>query len=352
MRWLGFGLVALSTPAVAQTQARIEEAAAVLKPLVESYGVSGYEGPVREVVQGLLPAGAKSEVDTAGNLWVRVGTGEPLTVIIAHIDEIGFTVNNVRDDGTLELTPRGGLFPTLFEGQAALIHTARGSIPAVFAPRDSGETGLRADPGVGSRVAAEQLGIAKGTSLTMPKRFVRLAGSRTTGRSFDDRVGSAALLLALKHLDAKKLKHEVIFVWSVREEVGLEGARAVAAALGTRPVRVYAIDTFVSADAPLERQTYAVARLGQGAVARALDQSSVTSPAHVDSLVQLARARKIALQVGTTSGGNDGSVFLPYGVADIPIGWPLRYSHSPAEVMDLKDLVALADIVQAIAEAW
>lgn len=352
MRWVLLGLALASTPALAQTRVRVDEAAAVLQPLIESYGVSGAESPVRDAVKALLPSWARAETDTAGNLWVRVGSGEPLTVIIAHLDEIGFSVTSIRDDGTLDLAPRGGLFPTLFEAQAALIHTPNGPLPAVFMPRDSGETGVRADPGVTSRAAAEAMGIARGTTLTMPKRFVRLAGTRATGRSFDDRVGSAALLLALRHLDPKQLKHEVAFIWSVREEVGLEGARVAAAALGTRPVRVYAVDTFVSADAPLERPTYAVARLGAGAVARALDQSSVTSPAHVDSLVQLARSRNIPLQVGTTSGGNDGSVFLPYGVADIPIGWPLRYSHSPAEVIDLKDLVALGDLVRAVAEAW
>jgi putative aminopeptidase FrvX len=68
--------------------------------------------------------------------------------------------------------------------------------------------------------------------------------------------------------------------------------------------------------------------------------------------VALARTRGIPLQVGTTNGGNDGSAFSEYGVPDVPIGWPLRYSHSPVEVMDLRDLVHLADLVRAVAEAW
>jgi putative aminopeptidase FrvX len=92
--------------------------------------------------------------------------------------------------------------------------------------------------------------------------------------------------------------------------------------------------------------------LGHGAVARALDNSSVTPPAYVDSLAALARSRRIALQIGTTNGGNDGSVFAAYGVPDVPIGWPLRYSHSPAETIDLQDVVSLTDMIQAAAEAW
>jgi putative aminopeptidase FrvX len=186
----------------------------------------------------------------------------------------------------------------------------------------------------------------------MPKAYVRLAGTRATGRSFDDRVGCAALVLALRRLDPAKLRHEVVFVFSVREEIGLEGAAAVAAALGTKVARVHAIDTFVSADAPLELPNFAVAPIGSGPVARALDQSSVTPPAELDSLAALARTRGIPLQIGSTNGGNDGSVFGPWGVPDVPIGWPLRYAHSPAEVIDLRDVAGLADLIQAIAEGW
>jgi putative aminopeptidase len=341
----------------AQDSARISEAQAVLAPLIESYGVSGMEGPVRETVKRLLPAWAKSETDTAGNLWVRLGQGNPLVVFVAHMDEIGFRVTGVRDDGSLELEPRGGFIASLFEGQPALVHSDKGDVAGVFMPRDSGFTrhtgpALRVDVGAASRAAAMARGVGPGATVTMPKQYVRLAGTRATGRSFDDRVGDAAQIIALRHLDRAALKHQVIFIWSVREEIGLEGAGVVAAALGTAPHRVHAIDTFVSADSPLELANFAVAPIGAGAVARALDNSSVTPPAYVDSLLRVARAHGVALQVGTTNGGNDGSMFTPYGVVDVALGWPLRYSHSPAEVIDLKDVASLADLVRAIAESW
>src|SRR6266850_1323531 len=276
----------------AQDTSRISEAQSVLSQLVESYGVSGSEAPVRATVQRLLPSWVKSETDTAGNLWVRVGQGDGPVVIVAHMDEIGFRVDTINADGTL------------------------------------------------------------GQTITMPKQYVRLAGTRATGRSFDDRMGCASLILALRRLDRSKLKHPVIFIFSTREEIGLEGAEAAARQLGTSTRRVHAIDTFVSADSPLELQNFALARVGAGAVARALDNSSITPPAYVDSLAQLARARGIALQIGTTNGGNDGSTFTQFGVVDVAMGWPLRYSHSPAEVVDLKDLLSLTDMVRAVAEDW
>ena len=343
----------------AQDSSRISEAQTVLAQLVESYGVSGMEAPVRATVQRLLPSWVRTETDTAGNLWVRTGggQGDGPVVIVAHLDEIGFRVDTINADGTLGLRNRGGFILSLFEGKPALIHTDRADIPGIFLPRDTGLTRrtpppLRVSVGATSRAGAESLGVKLGQTITMPKQYVRLAGTRATGRSFDDRMGCAALILALRQLDRTKLKHPVVFLFSTREEIGLEGAEAAARQLGTATRRVHAIDTFVSADSPLELQNFAVARLGQGAVARALDNSSITPPAYVDSLAELARARGIALQIGTTNGGNDGSTFVPYGVVDVPLGWPLRYSHSPVEIVDLKDLVSLADLVRAVAEDW
>jgi putative aminopeptidase len=355
----------ISTAAAAQTTVKapprisVAEAEAVLAPLVESYGPSGMEAPVRQTVQRLLPSWAHTETDTAGNLWLRIGSGNPVVVFVAHMDEIGYRVTAIRDDGTLEIRPLGGFFPSLFEARPALVHTGGTPVPGVFTPRDSmGETPrrtpgpFRVDVGAATRDAVARLGIKVGNTVTMPKEYVRLAGTRATGRSFDDRVGSAAQLLAVRHLDRTKLRHAVIFIWSVREEVGLEGAAAAAAQLGLSVARVHAIDTFVSADSPLELPNFAVAPIGAGAVARAVDNSSVTPPALVDSLVRVARARGVALQLGTTNGGNDGSVFAPWGVPDVALGWPLRYSHSPAEVVDLRDVASLASLIQAVAETW
>jgi putative aminopeptidase FrvX len=357
--WLLLSLALVPSHLGAQLS-RTQDVAAVLAPLVESYGVSGMEEPVRAVVEQLLPRWARTETDSAGNLWLTLGKGEPTVVFVAHLDEIGFRITSIKDDGSLDLSPVGGLFPSLWEAKPALVHTGGDPVPGVFMPRDSGSGAelkrtpplLRADVGTASRAATEALGIRVGHTLTMPKEFVRLAGTRATGRSFDDRVGSAAQVLAARRIKPEQLRHTVIFLWSVREEIGLEGARAAANALGLRPVRVHAIDTFVSADSPLEPRNFGLAPLGRGAVARALDNSSVTPPALVDSLVALARIRGIPLQVGTTNGGNDGSVFAAYGVPDVPIGWPLRYSHSPAETIDLHDVVSLTDMIQAIAERW
>ena len=124
----------------------LEDVRSVLAPLVETYGVSGMEGPVRDAVIGMLPDWARATTDTAGNLMVDVGQGDPLVVFVAHLDEIGFVISSIRDDGSLELTPRGGFFLSLFEAQPALVHTGTGSIPGVFLPRDSTGASPRRTP--------------------------------------------------------------------------------------------------------------------------------------------------------------------------------------------------------------
>jgi putative aminopeptidase FrvX len=115
--------------------------------------------------------------------------------------------------------------------------------------------------------------------------------------------------------------------------------------------RVHAVDTFVSSDSPLESARFANAAIGDGAVVRALDNSSVTPPGEVDRVLKIARAARIPLQAGVTNGGNDGSEFAHVGAINVSLAWPLRYSHSPAEVIDLRDLHALTRIIAAAANA-
>lgn len=350
------------TPAapIAMRRDSLTPVAELLGSLTDEYGVSGHEGPVRDAVRAALPAWARAvaRVDTAGNLIVAVGPERDTVVFIAHLDEIGFEVTAISADGQVSLRQRGGFYPSLFEGQPALLHLASRAddttrfLRGVFVPRRT-VTGkqprdLTAWFGVDSASLVAR-GVAVGRPLTSWKRSARLGAARFTARSIDDRAGSAALILALARLDRARLPRKVIFVWSVREETALAGAAAAAATFGTSVTRVHAVDTFVSADSPLESPRFAVAPIGRGAVVRALDNSSVAPRAEIERVVRIAQQQRIPLQVGTTNGGNDGSTFTRYGVVDVPISWPLRYSHSPAELIDLSDVHALARLVAALA---
>ncbi|HXP71191.1 MAG TPA: peptidase M42, partial [Candidatus Dormibacteraeota bacterium] len=115
---------------------------------------------------------------------------------------------------------------------------------------------------------------------------------------------------------------------------------------------VFAIDTFVSADSPLESKRFGDAQIGNGFVVRAVDNSNIVPRAFVEKVMKLAHDNQIPAQFGVTGGGNDGSAFVRYGSIDVALGWPLRYSHAPAEVVDTRDVDALGRIVAAIARSW
>ena len=349
---------------------------AILQKLTEKYGVSYHEGEVREEVQDLLPPWAKTETDDAGNLVLHLGTAPagsktPRILVVAHMDEIGFTVKSISKDGRLEVEWRGGGELSFFAGHPALVHAAKGDLDAIVElpngwdtanfkwPSDAGQPDsknpVRVDVGARTPEEVAKLGINVGDTITIPKAYRPLLGTRANGRSFDDRVGDTALISAVWALGAPLQDRDVTFVWSTGEEEGLVGAAKVAtrlAAEGHVPDFVFAVDTFVSADSPIESQRFADAEIGKGFVIRAVDNSNIVPTPLVERLIKLARTNQIPIQYGVTGGGNDGSAFVRFGSVDIALGWPLRYSHSPGEVIDTRDVDSLARIITVIAKSW
>jgi putative aminopeptidase FrvX len=303
-----------------------------------------------------LPAWAKPETDEKGNLTVTVGNGGEPILFVAHMDEVGFRVEEVLADGRLRLQSRGGLLRSAWEAQAALVHGNKGSVPAVFEPREDWWTSEKAtldNPltvylGVSSAAEVEALGIRAGSTVTMPKRMLRIGRHRVLARSFDDRVGSTALILALRRIDPAKLRRRVIFAWSVEEEVGLTGTRALAERMPYLAA-VHPVDTFVSSDSPIESKRFAGARLGQGPVIRTMDNGFLAPRPLIDRFRTLAERSGIPVQIGFTGGATDGMAFVANGPAMLPFSWPGRYSHSPVEVADLRDVEALVKLVVAVA---
>ncbi len=345
--------------------------AEILAALTPVYGVSEHEHFVREEVRKLLPPWAKPEKDDAGNLILRVGTAPagaktPGIVIVAHMDEIGYQVKSITSDGRLEVATVGGGMPYFFVGHPALVHSANGDHEAVMElpsgwdqPKFEWPRGrdvlYRVDVGARTPEDVAKLGIQVGDTITIPKAYHPLLGARASGRSFDDRVGDTSLISAAWALGGPLKDRNVTFVFSTGEEIGLDGAAALAKRLageGHVPEYVFAVDTFVSSDSPLESKRFGDAVLGKGFVIRAVDNSNIIRPDLVERVIKLARENQIPVQDGVTGGGNDGSAFVRYGSLDVALGWPLRYSHSPGEVADTRDVEALARIVGAIARSW
>lgn len=359
--------------------------ASVLTDLVELHAVPGHEWAVRRYVLEALPAWARERavVDDMGNIQVAVGPDRDTTVFMAHLDEVGYRVRSIAPDGVVTLDRSGGAVSSAWEGQTALLHfdpagapsSATGSgrdtserwkerslaaeapepLRGVFLTRDDADVKdppgrLRAWFGLDSASLAAR-GVRVGAGVTSYKEGLRIGPTRFTARALDDRAGTTALILAVRQIDPDALPSKVIFTWSVHEEGGLVGAAALARRLAPAARRIYSVDTFVSSDTPLESPHFAYAPLGAGPVLRAIENSSVSPPAERRRVERIAREAGIPLQTGLTQGGTDGTTFTFYGAPNQGLSWPGRYSHSPAEVLDLRDLARLRDLIVAVARA-
>jgi putative aminopeptidase FrvX len=338
----------------------------ILTRLADLPAVGDREVPVRNAIRSALPAWARKEIvqDSAGNLILAMGPDRDTSVFVAHVDEVGYTVRSIDHDGMVTLAPQGGMNGAAWEGQPALLwldrstsdateSVAPASLAGVFVPREQATLRrpdvMRAWFGMDSAALAMH-GVRAGLAVTAYKRGERLAATRFTARALDDRAGDTALLLALAGMDPAKLKHKVIFVWSVEEEIGSIGAWSAADHMGTSVHHAYAIDTFVSSDTPLESPLFAFAPLGHGPVLIAMDDQTIVVRSERERILALARNNHIRLQVGTTKGGSDAGPFAASGAIAGQLGWPGRYSHSPAEVLDLNDLKSLARLVRVLAQ--
>lgn len=333
----------------------IEEHAAV-SALVSKYGVSEDEKQVREFILSQLPSWAKPTVDGKGNIILNFGQGQDQLVFVAHMDETGYFVESIQDDGRLVLKSRGGMLPWIWEAQPALIHVSGDPIQGIFEPRQNYKeakertlsSSLIIFAGFNSISEALGAGIKPGkTTVTMPKGMIRLSENRATARGFDDRVGCAALLLSLKELNPGQLKQKITFIWAVEEEIGLKGSTFASKNL-TQIKTVYPIDTFVSSDDPYDAERFANCPLGNGAVIRVLESINFVSRENLNQVQNIANTNNIKTQYGLTAGGTDGQAFLGYGIPSIPLSWPGRYSHSPVELMDYRDMHNLVLLINAI----
>jgi putative aminopeptidase FrvX len=360
------------------------EVSSLLSDLIECHGVSAHEWSVRRAVLTSLPAWARERavVDDIGNIMVEAGPPGPATVFMAHMDEVGYLIESIARDGTVTLAAQGGPVASAWEGQTALVHfdpqgapsTVSGlgndidpgwkaqSLAATAPPPLRGVFRIRAaaeqkDPSAMQAwfgLDAESLaarGVVVGMQVTSHKEGLRLGRTRYVARSLDDRAGTTALLRAINQINPDRLPGKVIFTWSVHEEGGLLGATALARRFGRTAARIYSVDTFVTSDTPLESPHFAYAPLGRGPVLRAIENASVSPDQERLRVRRAADAAGIPLQIGLTQGGTDGTTFTFWGAPNQGLSWPGRYSHSPGEVLDLRDLDMLTGLIVAVASA-
>jgi len=341
----------------------IEQLFSLLKALVEAPGVSGQEAAVAEVAAGFLtsagyPADA-FQADYLGNRWLHLGpAGEPQRLLVAHLDEIGFRITSIREDGICRLKALGGIDAQLWEGTPVAVHTADGPVPGCIAPQSHhvsyrvksvgsprlNEQELLLDLGAQSPAAVAELGVRLLDAVTWPKSIQRLVSGIVQARSLDDRFGCCAVCACAAALQQKQLDIPTVFAFSVQEEIGLRGARALASRF-SQCSEVIAIDSFAVGTGPRDSKQYDAVQLGKGPALRSWDSTILVPDEVRESLLSKAASLGYQLQYGFMPGGNDASVFEPSGARVFGLTIPVQYSHTAAERVNLHDLARLSSLL-------
>ncbi|MFC7155295.1 M42 family metallopeptidase [Halomarina halobia] len=331
----------------------------LLKELTETRGVPGYEDRVREIVRRELEA-ATDEVrsDAMGNVVGTIrGERDYAVVVGAHMDEIGFMVRHVTDDGFLQLDALGGWDADVLRAQRVTVHTEDGDLTGIIGspPPHTQSDGdddefevedVYVDLGMDGDAVRERVAVGDLVSMDQTTTVV---GDLVTGKSLDDRVCLFAALEAARRIEDPTVT--IHFAATVQEEVGLRGAAALGVDLD--PDLAIAMDVTVASDLPGVEKGEHVTRLGEGAAIKLKDSSVITNPKVNRRLRAVAEERRIPVQTEVLPrGGTDtGSFQNSYGAKPVgAISIPTRYLHTVTESAHREDVGAAIDLATAFLE--
>lgn len=323
----------------------------LLKRLCETPGIAGREDRVRAVVADeLRPLVDELAVDVLGNLvGTKHGTGGPKVMVAAHMDEIGFLVKYVDDQGFLRLQPVGGFDPRVLVAQRVLVHgfsggTHRGVLQPAAKPihlLDPGESGKTAKVeelfvDLGMAAEAVRAGVEVGDMVTLD-RTTEPVGDAVAGKALDDRLGVYVMVEAVRAMQGGAA--EVLAVATTQEEVGLRGAQTSAYAL--EPDIAVALDVTLAGDVPGAAPDQAISRLGNGVAIKVMDSSQIANPKLLRHLRDLAEQHGIAYQLEILPrGGTDAGAMqrARAGAPAITLSIPTRYVHTVNEMASVADI--------------
>lgn len=323
----------------------------MLFALSEKYGASGNESPAAELALEMLKEYCSDAEIIDGNVIGNFGVhrdGLPLLVLDAHIDQVGFIVTSITEEGFIKFDHLGGIDRRLLPAQPVVIHgksDIKGVISSVPPHLSSGAEVLKfEDAAIDTGLSREELEktVSLGDSITFDVKCRSLIGERMTGLALDDRCGVAAILKTLELLTEKPLKYNVTVIFSTQEELGERGAKT--GAFRIDPDVAIAVDvSFAMAMGENEKKC---GKLGAGPM---IGVSPSLSREVSDGLISAAKKGNIPYQIevmnGLTSTNADQYSVSRGGSKACTVSIPLRNMHTPVEVIDLSDVRATAELL-------
>jgi endoglucanase len=325
----------------------------LLQQLTDTFGPSGYEDNVRELVRVEVESLADEvRIDALGNLIVRKkpsksnGDGKKV-MIAAHMDEIGLIVSHVDQNGFVRFSSIGTImFRYVLGSRVRFLNGVQGVIgydrldhfnemPAVDKIYiDVGATSVKDCP------------VRVGDVAAFERPFIQV-GQRLVAKSMDDRVGVLVAIETLRALQGKSTPHDLYFVFTTQEEVGARGAGT--SAYGVDPDIGIAVDVTPTGDTPNAFQMEMA--LGKGPCIKFQDLGAISDPRIVKWMIEAAEKNKIPYQREVLLiGGTDAKAIqsVRAGVPSGCISIPVRYVHSPSEMVDLQDVINTVKLLTAI----
>jgi putative aminopeptidase FrvX len=332
-----------------------------LEKLSNACGVTGREEEVRKLLTKLMkPHVDEVTVDKLENV-IAVKKGKkssPKVMIAAHMDEIGLMVKNITKEGFLQFAKMGGIDDRILLAQKVIVHTQKGPMQGIIGskpPHIQKEDErkkvvtydqLFIDIAAENRKKANDKGVKVGDPVSFDIKYAKIGKDVVTGKAFDDRVGCAIIIEALKQLGNTDCT--IYAVGTVQEEVGLRGAAT--ATFGIDPDVGIALDVTVAGDVPGVNEFDINVKMGKGPVLTVADSGLITHPKVLRLLLDVAEENKIGYQLETGLPGSTDAARMSLTRQGVPSGTvsvATRYIHSPVGILSLKDAENAVKLISA-----
>jgi endoglucanase len=325
----------------------------LLKELTEAHGIPGYETEVRRLIRShLKPLGNISEDNMGSLICEKAGKSDsPRVMLAGHMDEIGFMVKHVSQDGFIRFTTLGGWWDQVLLGQRVAIKTNKGDAlgvigakpPHLLSQEERNKVVLRKnmyiDIGAVSEKDVDKAGVRAGDPIVPVSEFSTLANPKTyMSKAFDERVGCALTISALRAFPKKSHPNTLYGVATVQEEVGVRGANTSVEMVN--PDIAIILESDIAGDVPGIKPDESSTKMGQGPSLLLFDARMIPNLKLRDLVIDCAKKSKIPLQFTTMEGGaTDGSVIHLHktGVPTVVLGVPTRHIHSHNAIMHRDD---------------
>jgi putative aminopeptidase FrvX len=337
----------------------------LLKELSDAFGPSGNEEDVATILKKELEACAsETHVDKLGNIFFHHRGKEdyPKIMLSAHMDEVGFIITFVEENGFLRFDTLGGITNSIMPGQRILLRGDKGYLRGIIGTKPPHvmtvdeqnkiipKEDLFIDIGADGLKQAQRKGVDVGIMGVFDVGFTDLGDGYFRGKTLDDRAGCTVLAEVFKSM--RNSPYNIVAVGSVQEELGIRGART--AAWQVDPDYGLALEGTFVADVPDTRPDRVSSRIKGGPVITVLDRTSLSHPRILKTLVKAGREKSIPFQFKKVMvGGTDaGAIHLTKaGVPSGTVAVPCRYIHGPASIIHIDDLKNTTRLVSEFVQA-